>query len=329
MSAEYIRVGHLWFFDGSLVIRAEKKIFRVYKAQLAARSTVFMAMIESGTPENQGDELIDGIPVVALHDSADDVEVFLRAIFDSSYFMPAPDPANFADVLAILRISHKYDVEYLHRRALQHLSIDFYHASVHEYIDRLKGGHLKYPRSRNGGPTMDSILLTRAFALIDAAREVGALWLLPRPYYVACQLNFEYLLSAAEKGANERHVRTCLGGCHYLTRATIRIHEFLSRPAAENCLNPGQCQESRRALWAILVSNWVHYEVRPFEFMGADLWRTCQDIGFCAPCYEAGRRTHKAALEDCWNELPSYFGLPGWPELNAMKEAAMGGGTPS
>ncbi|KAJ7205333.1 hypothetical protein B0H12DRAFT_986526, partial [Mycena haematopus] len=92
---------------------------------LAARSTVFHGMIESGAPGNQGDEFIDGIPVVVLHDAADDVEVFLRAIFDSSYFMPAPEPANFTDVLAILRLSHKYDVEYLQRRALRHLSDEF------------------------------------------------------------------------------------------------------------------------------------------------------------------------------------------------------------
>ncbi|KAJ6481265.1 hypothetical protein C8R47DRAFT_594503 [Mycena vitilis] len=35
-------------------------------------------------------EMVDGSPVVPLHAAAAHVEVFLRAIFDSSYFMPPP-----------------------------------------------------------------------------------------------------------------------------------------------------------------------------------------------------------------------------------------------
>jgi hypothetical protein len=85
MTEEYTRADDLWFFDGSLVIKTGQKVFRVYKAQLAARSTVFAAMTTLETPQNQGDEFIDGVPVVVLHDAADDVHVFLRAIFDSRY----------------------------------------------------------------------------------------------------------------------------------------------------------------------------------------------------------------------------------------------------
>ena len=79
------RVDDLWFEDGSLIIKAEEKLFRVSKCLLAARSIVFKDML-SFPPVPDGEmELIDGIPVVTLSDSAKDVEVFLRAILDSRY----------------------------------------------------------------------------------------------------------------------------------------------------------------------------------------------------------------------------------------------------
>jgi hypothetical protein len=77
------RVDDLWFPTDNLVIRAGNKIFRVSGAILAARSTVFRDMIAFPQPANGYIEQIDGCPVVRLPDSAEHVEVFLRAIFDS------------------------------------------------------------------------------------------------------------------------------------------------------------------------------------------------------------------------------------------------------
>ncbi|KAJ6523160.1 hypothetical protein B0H19DRAFT_854030, partial [Mycena capillaripes] len=111
----------LWFSNDTLVLRAENSIFRVSKSMLAARSSVFQNMFEFPPPASGGDQVMDGSPVVRLHDSAADVEAFLRAIFDSSYFMPPPAPVDDVVVLGILRLSHKYGVNYLHKRAILHL----------------------------------------------------------------------------------------------------------------------------------------------------------------------------------------------------------------
>ncbi|KAJ7089924.1 hypothetical protein C8R44DRAFT_544227, partial [Mycena epipterygia] len=161
------RVEDLWFSSDTLVIRAEKRLFRVSKALLAARSTVFRDMVAFPQSASGGTELIDGSPVVTLHDSAADVEVLLRAIFDSSYFMPPPERARLEDVLGILRLSHKYDIQYLHRRALNHLSGLYFPPSVQAYRSP-RADHIVY------GPGHLPLL-----SLINAATEVGALWLLP------------------------------------------------------------------------------------------------------------------------------------------------------
>ncbi|KAJ7652646.1 hypothetical protein B0H17DRAFT_957806, partial [Mycena rosella] len=128
-----IRVEDLWFSNDTLVLKTQQKIFRVSKSVLAARSTVFSDMAAFPQPVDGDTELIDGSPVVTLHDSADDMEAFLRAIFDSSYFMPPPTSVGLDVILGILRLSHKYDVQYLHRRALEHLSVQYYRSSVHDY----------------------------------------------------------------------------------------------------------------------------------------------------------------------------------------------------
>ncbi|KAJ7633599.1 hypothetical protein DFH06DRAFT_1055659 [Mycena polygramma] len=321
LTEECTRVHDLWFSDGSLVIKAGTKMFRVSKAQLAARSTVFEAMVAAGPPENSQDELIEGSPVVVLHDSGEDVEAFLRAIFDSSFFMPPPEPVYLTDTLAILRLSHKYDVGYLHRRALQHLSRRFYFASQKEFEARVN--HFKQP------PGYETTT-PRAFALISAAQEVGALWLLPLAYYSACtRLKFDQLLTAADNGADEIQGRTCLVGCHFLAQALFRVHGFLAHPA-DNCLNPNHCHALRCSWWSALVTNISSpHDVTPLHFW-EKIWGTAPSdskIKLCVHCYTTARDEYQREVERCWDALPSYFGLPGWPELHAMKEAAMASST--
>lgn len=79
------RVNDLWFDDGSLVVKAQGKIFRISKCLLAARSIVFKQIFSMPPLPDNEMELIEGVPVVTLPDPADDVEVFLRAIMDSRY----------------------------------------------------------------------------------------------------------------------------------------------------------------------------------------------------------------------------------------------------
>lgn len=76
------RVEELWFSDGNLIVQAETSLFRVYGAFLAARSSVFKDMLSFPQPADA--EMVEGCPVVRLHDSADDVTCFFKAIFDSS-----------------------------------------------------------------------------------------------------------------------------------------------------------------------------------------------------------------------------------------------------
>jgi hypothetical protein len=133
MAAQIQRDLHLWFDDGSIALQAESIQFRVYRGILAANSPVFKDMFS--LPQPNEEELVEGCPVVTLHDSAVDMGHFLRAIHDAGCVTSSIDDLNpyhigrsryydrtkmteFALVAAVLRLSSKYNVEYLRERAI-------------------------------------------------------------------------------------------------------------------------------------------------------------------------------------------------------------------
>lgn len=73
-----VRHPELWYDDGTIVIKAENTLFRVYRGQLVRRSEVLCKLLSS--PELKPDEEVEGCPVVELFDSASDVEHLLRAM---------------------------------------------------------------------------------------------------------------------------------------------------------------------------------------------------------------------------------------------------------
>ncbi|KAJ7061551.1 hypothetical protein C8F01DRAFT_936749, partial [Mycena amicta] len=117
------RVPDLWFADGNIVLQAENSVFKVFQGILAARSPIFRDMMSIPQPPEGGGDLFEGCPLVYMHgDSADAMSCFLRAIFDSEYFPAYPAPTEFNIIEGCLRLSHKYEVDYLRKRALVHLS---------------------------------------------------------------------------------------------------------------------------------------------------------------------------------------------------------------
>ena len=72
-----------WFDDGSIVLIARRKTgFRVYRALLAAQSTVFADTFASSSPS--AEEMIEGCPVVHLSDTPEDIAHFLRVLLPKS-----------------------------------------------------------------------------------------------------------------------------------------------------------------------------------------------------------------------------------------------------
>ena len=75
------KVSDLWYDDGNIVLQAESSLFRISLGVLAAHSPIFDAIRK--LPQSQDQEMYEDCPLVVLHDKAEDLGNFLRAVYDS------------------------------------------------------------------------------------------------------------------------------------------------------------------------------------------------------------------------------------------------------
>ncbi|KAK7062388.1 BTB domain-containing protein [Favolaschia claudopus] len=309
---ELKRVEDLWFPDASLILRAENSLFRVHSSILAARSSVFRDMItfpQPRQPEGGEADMVDGCIVVRLHDSATEVEVFFKAIFDSSFFERAPVPVDFSALIGVLRLSHKYDVQYLFRRALSHLD-SMYPTSLQTLQDILTGE--TYPHVYSSCQWE----ITEHMGALRAASEVGASWLLPAVYY---RITSTFSMELADGRLSIADVQRCLTAQTAFVRATTESHAFLRLLPAPTCRTPMRCRTAVSAAYGMLdewssdqedcnpLSSWVFY---------------CTGLP-CDTCTEMAKSSFSAVQERFWARLPSIFGLAEWEELKKMETAIM------
>ncbi|KAJ7119176.1 hypothetical protein C8R44DRAFT_189565 [Mycena epipterygia] len=337
-ASEPERVQDLWFEDGNLVIQAENHQFRVYRGILAARSSVFQDML--AFPQPPDSELIEGCPLVRLYDAATEVTVFLKAIFDSdlSFFMPFPSPTDLDIIVSCLRLSHKYGVDYLRRRALIHLSSG-HHTSLSE-SDSVEYHHDPVP-SRPASevvswPWPDDF--TYNMCVIELAREVEALWVLPTAFYVLSTA-YQKLGSIIFHGTVYHGIPTSLslqdqqsfitGRDSQIGSTNADILRFLLDPPSseiKGCKSPNECSAERLRAFASIRERVRAYPAIPLEMWKPTYWDKLGKV--CPACLAVLKDTHRRARQAFWDKLPGMYGLPPWAELEKMKEAAIGNGSP-
>ncbi|KAJ7119165.1 hypothetical protein C8R44DRAFT_878665 [Mycena epipterygia] len=329
------RVEGLWFEDGNLVLAAENSQYRVHRGILAARSPVFQDML--AFPQPTDSELVEGCPLVRLPDSATEVTVFLKAIFDPEFFMPFPSLTTLDSIVGCLRLSHKYGVDYLRRRALVHLS-SRYRTALSERDSCTY--YINPPPSRSASdivswpwPEEDA----HTICVIQLAREVDALWVLPGAFYnlsadfysVGSNVFHGVVYNGAPTSLSLQDQQMFLIG-HNLQIASTHadILQFLSYPRSVDiagCESPTHCDgerlvaiENSREMIRLLTSI-------PLRIWESDDWDRLDEL--CPPCMEELQKTHQDARQALWDKLPEMYGLPPWEELEKMKEAAIGNGS--
>ncbi|KAJ6606004.1 hypothetical protein DFH09DRAFT_69 [Mycena vulgaris] len=302
------RVAGLWFEDGNVIIQAGSDLFRVYRGVLAARSPIFQDML--GLPQPQKQESLEGCPIVHLPDAPTEVAVFLRALFDSAFFEPHPAPSEFHTIAGILRLSHKYDVAYLRRRALIHLS-SLYSSTLAEWDIQ-----------------QTSWSATASIFAIELAREVGAEWILPVAFYnlgaAAHNLGMKEIVSGIRYGSfpvklSEIDLGFFLDG--YLLQRDNEmstILQFLHSPMlVSGCTGGSKCTLVRLGAVTKFQADRIEYPAIPLDIWGGDDWKRLSTA--CSPCLKSLKQTHAAARQSFWNKLPGLYGLPGWDELKKMR----------
>jgi hypothetical protein len=225
--------------------------------------------------------------------------------------MPPPAETAFEDAIGILRLADKYDVPYLRRRALQHLETI--------YPTRLSEYDLRVDNTKSTEGTFHCRIAT-----IRTAREVGALWLLPVAYYDVCKRKLPSILeNASWLALGEQEKKTCLLGHSAQIQQSPKILKFLtvSKNARDNCADPVKCNRTRLDI-SFQKHEVMHRNMTwPLDF-GATIWPVVERE-ICDNCVTEAKALHAAAREKFWEELPEMFGLPGWGELEKMRQGAL------
>ncbi|KZP23530.1 hypothetical protein FIBSPDRAFT_786044 [Athelia psychrophila] len=309
----------LWLEDGSIVLQAEGKQFKVYRGLLALQSTVFEDMFAFPQPPS-GEELVEGCSIVHLSDSAVDVEFVLEEIFLRRWLAPAGGPIPIAAIAAFLRLGNKYDIQTLHREAIRRLAI--------EYPTNLAG----FDQILHGCQRCNDVMKYEQWSHVDVAnlaREQNLLALLPIALFWICRLWHADALPVATKGQKRAdktisalspiNERACLQAYHILVNLKERnTYSWVFSPpsAYPGCTTPilgaaagiTQCRIAREELLRSLLF--------PAAVIGCILkWEDEWEEGMCAHCIAVAEQRHGEGRQQSWDALPGVFGLPGWEEL--------------
>ncbi|KAJ7689843.1 hypothetical protein B0H17DRAFT_983461 [Mycena rosella] len=318
-------VQELWFEDGNLIIQAGTSRFRVHRGVLAARSPVFQDMLSFPQPPDA--ELVEGCPAVRLHDSATDVTVFLKVIFDSSFFMSYPSETDFDIIAGCLRLSHKYEVDYLRRRALVHFSSGYcttLAATDASDSDVLTLEWISWNRQW--------MAPTPAMMVILLAREVDALWILPYAFHLLAASfkngGMEIFHGGLYKGVpvnlSREDQQRFLRGYHLQQSATMtEIMGFMFDSfEIPGCCTPAICMEERLNAFRYFRETLALNPCIPLNTWDLDDWAVLERM--CPTCLAVLKQKHQEARQVLWDKLPSMYGLPKWEELESLKVAAIG-----
>ncbi|KAJ7494274.1 hypothetical protein B0H11DRAFT_2392517 [Mycena galericulata] len=325
------RIPELWFDDGNIVIQAGNIQFRVYRGILAARSPVFQDMLSF--PQPLDSELVEGCPLVHLNDAAAEVTVFLKAIFEAEFFKQFPALTEFDTIVGCLRLSHKYGVEYLRRRALIHLSSG-YRTTLSEWDaycepgDFEEGAPIPLEAASWSRPNVASYRI----CLIELAREVEAVWILPAAFYWL-SANWSELGSKIFHGTDYNGVPVSLstqdqesfvkGHAIQSHSTTADVLRFLFYPPnIENCASERKCARARFGAIDSMRVITSRYPSVPLDVWESGDWNLLDDL--CPTCLATLKTAHQAARQAFWDKLPEMYGLPAWEELEKMKVAAIG-----
>ncbi|KAG6831900.1 hypothetical protein H0H87_003551 [Tephrocybe sp. NHM501043] len=218
-----------------------------------------------------------------------------------------PERTDFATLLVMLHLGHKYQVGHISQRALQHLAT--------AYPSTLQAWD-----SRNGTRTFPAIKnFDEEFQLLRAAHKFGANWVMPSLLYSCGAYPMHVILdSQVWKDAGDllMEKNACLLGYAEQFAASLRVLRFLVQPNMEGCSDELRCYKEKLS-WFDVVDSWR--PSIPLEIWDESDWkRYAQEV--CEACLAQSRKAHSKARLAVWENLPRTYRLPPWDQLEMWKD---------
>nr|VWP01109.1 Two-component-like hybrid sensor histidine kinase 1 [Ganoderma boninense] len=292
----------IWLEDGNIVIVARDVAFRTYRGLLTKQSTVFADMFGAG--DLAADESLDGCPVVRLPDAPSDLKHLLHSLVPSTgrTLLQCKRPIAFPELFAIIRLSHKYNIEDLLGQGL-HILKTLYTTSFRQFEgDAYRHANLQYPHPEYH------------IGAVNLARLTNNLSILPVALYHCCGLSGKVMDGwTRDTGETEflsaQDIRAVITGRDQLARKGFRtLLNIFDEDTSSGCTQPGVCMIGLAGL------------IRSVRWDGAgeydilDSWkpvikRFTKELGLCKPCRDRLVKRDLKERREVWEKLPSLFGL--------------------
>ena len=224
-----------------------------------------------------------------------------------SYFEPPPTPTQLHIVEGVLRLSLKYDVQYLRQRAMKHLTSTFPHT-------------FNNWKSRDSLRTIPPIDNT-PFAAFRIATEFQFTWLLPSILYCMSSHPIEKTLDGVQWQDDHLELSWVDKRMALIGRAKILASQ--SRKAVTMAKVAGIPAEGCRDINCSLMRARCADTVGLWEIAGIlDYFEDNSEAysaNFCSKCLMSFKEQCEDVGRSFWEELPGMFELPGWTELERHK----------
>ncbi|KAJ7246360.1 hypothetical protein C8J57DRAFT_1724778 [Mycena rebaudengoi] len=151
------------------------------------------------------------------------------------------------------------------------------------------------------------------FSVLDLARQIGLHSVLPTVYLDIISFA-ETMRKILDDGGNLSPAEQLIcfrGHLKIIDLQASTIMEWLYREEPIDCSDVDKCNAGRKAIVSL-----VHRPQFPTIWVTED-WRDDWEEYLCGSCVEEAKKIFESGQRKCWDQLPSIFGLPDWPELLA------------
>ncbi|CAA7261831.1 unnamed protein product [Cyclocybe aegerita] len=289
-SAGVTRSENFWLEDGNIILQAENTQFR---------------------PAEPLDPVVEGCPVVTLSDKASDVECVLSIFYDNNNVVDLERALPIGQLSAILSMGRKYEITYLRDRALPRLRRCF-PTTLKEWDDSFADG--------NGPTILFEPMLYTIESVISLAHTHGITTVLPGAYlfYLSQAPPDEILRGDRNILSQEVRVQCVLGRDDLIRRIHLFVHmwgrsnKFM--PPAE-CPNTRQCEFLKAdVLEELAICLWLTDDKTVWD-LSPDIPTSRMIRTLCISCAASVKACYNEARQHIWAELPEFFALPDWEDL--------------
>ncbi|KAF8178636.1 hypothetical protein K438DRAFT_1844146 [Mycena galopus ATCC 62051] len=296
----------IWYKDGSVVLQTENTQFRVHWSIISRHSSFFRDLEDLPQPPNQS--TVDGCPVVELHDSGEDVEYLLNALYDPHFLEQKALP--LAAIGALIRMGRKYDFKTLLDSAVARIT--FENPATLDEFDAMDVDNAGYE------PTRITNSHGFFFDLLVLAQENGIVSALPAASFRALTTASLAELFQGIQRADETlatlplaELQRCVIGREKLLTKQYQpgyTLGWLRKWPYTDCSDPALCDLRRQLILHQLMDDNV---VGCFGVFCNSAMRKA----FCTKCSGHISKSSTAGRKKMWEELPGIFDLPPWDQL--------------